>query len=61
MHLFSSKPQCTNKLSIPKLRENSLFNIFYITHTHITDDQLTFTVMEKQRKINDQQCVDGER
>jgi len=61
MHLFSSKPHYTNKLSIPKLREDSLFHMFNITHTHITDDQLTFTVIEKQRKTNDQLCVYGKR
>ena len=30
--------------------ENSLFHIFNVTHTHITDDQPTFTIMENQGK-----------
>jgi len=50
IHLFSSKTNYINKFSIPKLRENSPFHIFSITHIHITDNQSTFTVMEKQVK-----------
>jgi len=41
---------------MPKLMENSPFHIFNDNHIHITDDQPTFTVHGKSRKIKDLQC-----
>jgi len=39
-----------HKFSILKLMENSPFHTFYVSHTHIIDDQPTFTAMENQQK-----------
>jgi len=50
IHSFSSKTNYTNKFSIPKLRENSLFLAVSITHSGITHDPPTFTNMENQGK-----------
>jgi len=43
-----SKTNDTNNFSIPKFRENSLFHIFNVSHTHIRNDQSTFTIVENQ-------------
>jgi len=59
IHVFSSKTNYTNKLYIPKMREDSPFQVLNVSHTHITDDQPTFTIMKHKGKSNDEQCVYG--
>jgi len=61
IYLFPFKTNYTNKFSILKLRENSQFHIFNISHTHITDDQTTSTIMKNKGKSNDEQSVYGKR
>ena len=48
LHAFSSKIDCTNKFSIPKLSENSPFHDSDITHDDRNNYQVTFTFMENQ-------------
>jgi len=50
INILSSKTNYTNKFSILKLRENNSFQVFNVSHTCITDDQPTFTIMENQGK-----------
>jgi len=46
LHSFSSKTNCTNKCSIPKLSENSSFQVCNITHNDRNNYQVTFISME---------------
>jgi len=48
IQLNSSKTNYTNKIPHTRIEENSLFQIFNVIHTHITDDQPTFTIRENQ-------------
>jgi len=45
-HSFSLKTGCTNKFPIPKLSENSPFQVSNITHSDRNNCQVTFTFMK---------------
>ena len=51
MHWCSLKTDCTIKLSIPKLYENTLFDNFNVTHAGTNNHQVTITFMENQGNI----------